>query len=221
MTDEDLLDLTYRAATAPADWQLLTAELSQRLGGSAAVLYDRSIPGQNRPLHVSTVIGYDAAAQDAMRRHYSHIDIRVQRAKSAVAGHIYFDDRDVPFADIEVTEIDNDFYRPNGVGHIGAVVLARGIQQFTILSVHRSRSLGAFRSEERSLLDRLAPHLVRAWRVTSRLQEEAEMARALDSALDVVRAKVFVLGADGAVRRMSVDAEELVRNGNRLRLVKR
>ena len=117
-----------------------------------------------------------------------------------------------------VTEIQTDFYRVNDVGHVSGIVLAKRPTQFSVLSVHRSLRHGPFTTGDVALLDHIAPHLVRAWDITGTLRRTVADARALVGALDTLRAAVFLVDAEGFVRRLSPEAEQLACRGDCLRI---
>lgn len=219
MTSEALLHLVYDAALDASKWPKLLNAMAARFGCAAAVLYDRSMENGEQPIGLNASLGYSDTATANFNKYFRYRDIRVRRTiPTATAGHVYLDDRDIAFSELEPTEIQTDFYRANGVGHISGIVLAKRPEAFSVLSLHRALRYGPFSLDDVALLDGIAPHLVRAWDITNALRRTAADARALVGALDALRAAVFVVDAGGVVRRLSPDAEQHVRMGSCLRI---
>jgi DNA-binding CsgD family transcriptional regulator len=219
MTDDALLHLVYAAALDTSLWPKVLGGLSARFGCTAAALFDGTFVTDGQPGGMRACLGYSDKALADFTAYFRHRDMRVRRTVHAAAtGHVYFDDRDIAFAELDATEIQTDFYRPNDVGHIGGVLLAKRSAQFSVLSVHRSLGFGPFDVGEVMLLDRLAPHLVRAWEITATLRRTSEDASALVTGLDMLRGAIFLVDLTGKIRRMSADAERLVRADKCLRI---
>jgi DNA-binding CsgD family transcriptional regulator len=219
MTDDDLLHLVYDAAIEPSRWPEVLAALGAKFGFAAAALFDQRFVNNGQMAGMKACLGYADEIQSSFAAYFRHRDIRLRRIIPRVAtGHVYLDDRDIAFAEIEATEIHNDFYRRNGVGHIGAFILTNEPGQFSCLSIHRSLRFGAFTGDEAALLDRIAPHVVRAWRTTTTLRQASDGTRALMAAIGTTDAAVFVIDAAGTVGRMSPAAEQIARAGDCLRV---
>ena len=219
MTNDALLHLVYKAALDGSLWPEVLAAFSTKFGCAAAVLYDRNIVNDERSIGLNASLGYSDQAHADFAAYFRYRDIHVRRTlPAAVTGHVYLDDRDIAFAELEATEIQTDFYRRNGVGHVGGIILAKRSTQFSVLSVHRSLRFGPFTTDEVALLDQIAPHLVRAWEITGTLRRASDDTRALLGALGALGATVFVVDATGTVSRMSPEAEQLARAGDYLRI---
>jgi DNA-binding CsgD family transcriptional regulator len=218
LPDEELLCQIYDTCLNPILWPQVLDAMSSRFGGAAAVLYDRTT-GDGSLIGINAIQGYSAGAIDAFQRHYRFLDVRTSHAvTSPTINQTYFDDRDIAFNDIEKTELHNDFYKPHGVGHIGAVVLTKSPSRFSVLSIHRASQHGGFSKEEVALFESLATHLARAWRIGREMRRSAGVADAIVLALARFHTPVFLVDARGSLLRMSAPAEELLRQGDPLRL---
>jgi DNA-binding CsgD family transcriptional regulator len=66
------------------------------------------------------------------------------------------------------SEFYEDYLAPNDWGYVGAIMLKNDASSFAGIAIQRSRRQGPFEPHELDLLDRLAPHLVRALRLQTR-----------------------------------------------------
>jgi len=103
----------------------------------------------------------------------------------------------------------NEFYRPHGVEHLMVTRLAtRTPEVFTMAAM---RAAVEFSGRERHLLDRLRPHLARAYHDVGTLSGlRAELALLLDGCEDSRRA-ILLLGADGRITRATAMARAMLR----------
>lgn len=216
MTDSNLINLIYEASTDPELWTVVLSRLQERLRANCGVVYD--LTSANRPAMVNAIQGYSDQAIHAFHNHFGARDLRAALLNpTAPAGYVYADDRDIPFSHLEKSEIQADFYGPHGVGHIAAAILARTPERFSVMSIHRDRDAGAFPPEDIALLDRLAPHLVRAWSIGSKLRDYADNASTLLQALDRQSGTVFIVRPDATLCGMTPSAEAVLHREDGLR----
>jgi hypothetical protein len=139
MNNDALLHLNYSAAIVASSWPEVLAALGARFGATASALFDQRFVNDGQPVGMKACVGYSDEAVADFAAYFHHRDLRVRRTlPTARTGHVVLDDRDIPFKELAVTEIQNDFYRPNNVGHISGIVIAKRPDQFSVLSVHRS-----------------------------------------------------------------------------------
>lgn len=219
MTDDDLLHLVYATASDLARWPELLDALRLRFGCVATILFDLTSVSDGRTLDVNASVGYPDKTFSDYRAYFRHHDIRVRRtAPTAAPGYVYLDDRDIAFQELERTEIQHDFYRPNGVGHIGGFVLAKQPAGVSVLSLHRASRYGPFSSDEATLLDLLSPHIMRAREIARSIGRFSNDTLALGHAIDALQAAVFLVDVSGKIRRASREAERIARANTVLRV---
>lgn len=216
LTDNNLIHLIYEASTNPELWTIVLSRVQERLRATCGVVYD--LTSANRPTMVNAIQGYSDQTIQAFHTHFGARDLRAALLNpTAPAGYVYADNRDILFAQLENSEIQADFYRPNGVGHIAAAILARTPERFSVMSIHRDRHAGAFAPEDLALLDLLAPHLVRAWSIGAKLRDYADTASTLLHALDRQSGTVFIVRPDATFCGMTPSAEAVLRREEGLR----
>jgi DNA-binding CsgD family transcriptional regulator/PAS domain-containing protein len=117
------------------------------------------------------------------------------------------------------TEHYNDFTRPRRLGyHATGIVLERGRGRMTALSLANWKNDPDQRERQLRLLDLLAPHLLRAFRLHRGLVERTAGGEAAKAAFDSWTHAAFVLNAAGRVMSYNQAAEALLRRRDGLAL---
>ena len=122
-------------------------------------------PGSIQPTHVlfDQWPGYDQYVA-----HYAELDSRNAYALGQPAGSKITDYDFTTEADMARSEFYQDYLAPHDLGYVGAAILQNDRQGLAGIATQRARSRGPFEIRDFEILDRLAPHLLRALRLQTR-----------------------------------------------------
>ena len=201
----------YDAGLGTNSWDAAVDDVMQAIGAEVSALF---IVDRSRTPAATDVVahrGFPENAPDRYSSYFSDRDVQVPPALRLMAGQIYLDDRTMPFAQVERSEIYHDFYRPIGVAHcMGAVPFNDG-RRFGILSAHRATRAGSFRPEEIARFEHISPHLTRALQLQRQVARANAVAGGLVVALDHFPMAVLLANEEGAVIEVNLAAEALLR----------
>lgn len=214
-----LIGRVYDAGIGSVGWQEVLADLTPSIGAEAAALFvgDYGEPGGG--IHEIALHGYPADVPVTYGSYYAARDVRLPAVARLASGETYVDDRSMPFADVERSEIFHDFYRPMGLAHgIAMRPFAEG-QRSGILSAHRGLRAGAFHPDEIAVFETLAPHVRRALQLQRQMARANAVAAGLAITLDHFPMAALLVDATARVAAMNNAAEALLRSpGSPLRL---
>ena len=207
---DSLILRIYEAALTPATWNDVVGSVIQAVGGEVGTLFfhDASHPGAE--LGIVAVCGYDQAAQAAYQAHFAALDVRMAPLTGLPPGGVYADDRTVQFRDIERSEIHNDFYRPRSLGHGMGVHLFSDGARCGLFSTHRALDAGGFDAHPIAIVERLAPHIMRALQIQRQMALAALAAAGFSTSLDHFKTAVFVTDETGRVLALNGLANILI-----------
>ncbi|GGE20331.1 LuxR family transcriptional regulator [Aureimonas endophytica] len=218
---DDVIDRIYQAASRPEEWTATLGAFAEHLDAETGLLYARD-PRQTKGVMegaaTSLTYGYDPAWIARYVDHYYALDPFVDAIAEKGAGHIVTD-RDVAEPASVVSFDRSEFYRdwagPQGLRHVVAQALHSSDRQLVLFGAWRGPRRGAYEAADLQLFARLARHALRAIDIGGRLAAaEAEM----DAMADRRASAVFVLRADGRVKRLNAAADRLVTQGGELTL---
>jgi hypothetical protein len=212
----DLVGLIYDAALEPARWPVALRRVADLAEGVVAPVYCVE-PSTNRIVHD---LSSGFPGREAYFAHYVRIDPRNAFGARQPAGSRITDYAFIGEREIARSEFYQDYLIPNGMGHIGARMLKNDAHGVAGIAVQRPRDRGPFQPEELRFLDYLAPHLLRALKVQTRLAE-AEAQRAADAGvLDRLPFGVGLLDERGRVVLLNRMALALIAPGDGLTVVR-
>lgn len=214
-----LIGRIYDAGIGSVRWQDALADLMPVIGADAAALFVGDYADAGAPFSDIALQGYPADVPVTYGSHYASRDVRQPAVARLATGDTYVDDRNMPFAEVERSEIFNDFYRPMGLGHGIAVQPFVEGKRRAICSAHRGLRAGPFRPDEIALFETLAPHITRALQLQRQMTRATAAASGLAIALNHFPLPTLLTDADGFVVEMNSAAEALLRSaGSPLRL---
>ncbi len=223
--EERTLDLIYGAALQPSLWVDVMQQLMSMIGGEGGVL-----------MRTDIVDGRGAATlanddDDTVERYFSHYcGINpfqlVPDPISYVSEwrpKVLLDEDWLPREAFERSEYYNDFLRPQSAEWGLAIRL--GLRGFDLasLSIGRGYKYGRFEAPEIAAMERLHPHLIRAYALSERLGTLQALNTGLVDALDqcpsamvLVHEDARILHANAAAERLLSGGQTLVATGGRL-----
>lgn len=211
----ELVGRIYEAAADSGRWDDFLSLLEQIHPDARLALFshENGRPSQALKLHRNF-------PDDALRAYVDYYvtnSPHVERAhlaplRRAIDGEAIIEDRE-----LHTTEHFNDFTRPYRLGyHATGIVLERGPGCMTALSIANQQNDPDQRERQRRLLDLLAPHLIRAFRLHRTLVSQIAGGEAAQAAFDRWAHAAFVLNAAGRVVSFNDAAGALLRSGDGL-----
>jgi len=176
-----LIERICDAALDPAAWRGFATELSQAYGG-AAVGFALQLPG----FALDEVV-YGIGLQRGFEQRFAdHVDRGLPWdaawARNFV-GRFGFANEVFPDAEVAGTDFYREWMEPQGLAAVGpighTVALERG-RPTASLSIYRRKGGRRFEPDDLRLGDLLVPHLAHAYRIHTRIRENAALAEAID-----------------------------------------
>ncbi|HMH12084.1 MAG TPA: helix-turn-helix transcriptional regulator [Edaphobacter sp.] len=135
-------------------------------------------------------------------------------------GTVRYSHRAVPDYEFETTEFYNDYFKPNGMHYSFGLKVALPEQAPAYLACMRPKPRGPFEAREGSVYQTLMPHLQRALQLHLQFTRLRFNVEGLGFALDAFDHAIFGLDHEGLVILNNRRAEDLVKSGDGIRLVK-
>jgi PAS domain-containing protein len=214
-----LIHAIYEAAADPAQWEPALTLLRDHLGGTNAALtiMDTS------PLRLESrvCVGIDPQYAASYTSYYASRNPIWKRAPAFAPGTVLANWMVMDTAEVAKTEFYNDWVRPQGFhATLACYVLKEGAAS-GVVSVARGVAKGEFeRNEVDAFTHTIAPHLRRAAQMQVRLMRAELQHAGLVEAMDRLADGVMLLGADGRMLHANRAAQELLREGDGLRLAR-
>lgn len=192
-------------------WDAALDDVMQVAGAEVSALFVEDRSRSPTTFDVISLRGYPENVPEAYTSYFVGRDVRMPALAGLPPGQLYADDHTMPFAQIEHSEIYNDFYRPIGVAHGMAAVPFHDEKRFGIFSAHRAIRAGNFRPDDVTFFERLSPHLTRALQVRRQVARAEAVASGLAVALDHFQMAVLLADEQGDVIEVNLAAEALLR----------
>jgi DNA-binding CsgD family transcriptional regulator len=119
--------------------------------------------------------------------------------------------------ELSKTQYYADFLLPTGTVHGCGVMLSNTANRVACLTVFRPEQAEPFDRPERALLEKTAPHLLRAFDLATRFKGLRHELSAIQGCLDGLSQGLILLGADQRILSMNAAAENILRQGTPLR----
>jgi DNA-binding CsgD family transcriptional regulator len=207
-TASDLIGLIYDAAGDLTLWTPLLKRIAQasRATSAAFVLHDFKQPHCT----VSSSWEVDPGLQGLYEAHYHDVDVWAQRGVTQPAGTIVISQAVCPLAELRTTEIYNDLFVQSGIEHAAFAILESNKSGLAGFSFYRDRRRPEFTSSDLHLLEFLAPHLQRAFKLHFHISELKAHTQGLESALHVSITPVILLTNTGQIAFVNHSAAALI-----------
>jgi DNA-binding CsgD family transcriptional regulator len=118
--------------------------------------------------------------------------------------------------DYQETEYFQDWVRPQGYADMLGTHLVRTLQLHAWLSLRRAEKRGVYTLAEIRAAERIAPHLTRAIKLRSRLEEERSKASSLRETLEMLGFGIVIVDLDAKVLMANRAAYSILRTGDGL-----
>ena len=207
----ELLELTCEAALDSAGWGVLLRRLAAATGCVAGGLtIENFVDRSGRPL---AYFGFDADHVEKTFDYYLPMNPLFGIAERMRPGFIVTNSEVIAPADFQKSEFYHGWAQPQGLGAPVTLVLQRGAISYTPLTLVRPDGHGDVPNGGRALLERLAPHLVRALRTAAQLGTSDQHDVLLSALADRLGTAVILLTEAGKVAYTSAAADQLFAEG--------
>lgn len=203
------VDLINEAALNPPAWKavlLRLATLTNCVAGGLTV--ENSATRKGRPL---TYFGFDDDHVAKTFDYYLPMNPLFSIADKMAPGFIVANGDVIAPDRFRRTEFYNGWARPQKIGSPLTVVLHRSEDSYCPLTLVRPDGAGEATAEDRALLRRLAPQLIRALGVSLRLESLALRNAAIEAALARISIAVFVVDDEARIAYANPAAEALLK----------
>jgi DNA-binding CsgD family transcriptional regulator len=213
----ELVGMIYESAVDPGRWDDFLTLLERIHPDSRITLFGHEDGRLSEALTVHK--NFPADDLRAYVDHYVKNSPHVARVHSAPVGRAIDSEAMIEDREFLTTEHYNEFVRPRGLGyHAAGIVLERTPRRMTALSIANHLDDPDQRASQIHLLDLLAPHLLRAFRLHRTLVTERAGGDAAQAAFDRWAHAAFVLNAAGRVVSLNSAAQALLQRGDGLTL---
>jgi DNA-binding CsgD family transcriptional regulator len=212
----DLVGTIYEAAIDPNHWSDLVTGLERIYPESRVTLFghDNGSPTAS----VGARVNYAADDLRAYADHYITCSPYIARGMALPVGRVFHYDVLIGDDELTRTEYYNDYLRPRRLGHYGTglIIERTGPRRGTVLSLADHTNAEDRRARQLRLLDLLAPHLKRAFRMHQMVSAERAGAGAARAVFDRWAHATFVFDAAGRVVTFNLAAERLLKRADGL-----
>jgi len=203
----NLLGILYDAADDTALWDRFLEQLARRTQATSAalVLHDFA----HAFCSVASSWELNPELSRLYEERYHTLDVWAQRA-STQAGFVCQSESICPLSELKTTDIYNDLFVPSGIEHAMFAFPENSKSRLFGVSLYRDRSRPEFTESDLEILQLLAPHLQRAFKLHFRFSELKACSSSFESALDMVSTGIALIGFRGEIIFMNRSAVALV-----------
>jgi DNA-binding CsgD family transcriptional regulator len=212
-----LLDLIQEAALEPAAWEKVLRQLARLTHCIAGGLtLENPHTGKGAPI---VYFGFDVNHVEKTFAYYLPMNPLFKIAPQMKPGFIVTNGDVVPTYEFQRTEFYNGWARPQNLCSPLTLVLYREHSVYCPLTLVRPDGTGEASDHDRALLKRLAPHLIRAMRVSMQLESVRSRHFAMEATLARIAVAVLLLDRHMRVVFANPAGEELLASGTALTTV--
>lgn len=204
-----LLGLLYDAAAEPDLWTSFLQALAQATGAESAGLV--MIDWDQRLFGVSRSWNLDPVGIQKYEEYYGSVDIWTRRGLSKPRSAVCNSEMLCPEPELRRSEFYNDFLAPLGIQHGLFCSVEKNPNRWASISLYRGSRSQAFQVQEDRVVELLAPHMRRAFRLHLAFSQMKAHSATVDAALERLHTSVIFLGTAGEVLVMNTSAERLLR----------
>lgn len=216
----EFLDLVYGAAVEPGLWPSVMERYADAIGGEKGWLSLLNLVDGSGGGMISRI---DPLEMDRYASHFANRNplFQVKDPETFVrswAPRILTDEDWIPKSELVATEYYNDFLRPQHIHSCVMVRLAVRGTDTAVLNITRSAARGQFDRSSLDIAESFHPHLIRAFDLGQKLALNTAMSSGFAAVFDESVHGLFLLDADGCVRRLNRAAELLIAGRKGLRV---
>ncbi len=219
----EIIEKIYQAAAEPEEWVSLCSELRELFGTNTAMLLQHDPrTGKANFLFDSLRVSYKepTAAAASYQQYYIKKSTLVAPMLRLRPGEVLTDHGNEHTAAYLASEAYNDFFMPNGIARSMVMPIDKPQGEVRYISFRRDAAAGFFDVDQQAILQRLHPHLERAFRVTDELAQARALREAFEASLDQIPGGIALLDRGGRVLFMNSAAERILNEGDGMRLLR-
>ena len=194
---ERLLDKIYDAATDDQLWAPIFGEISTLTNSVGGVLLGQS--KSPRLLHFARHYITDPECLRALRDRHVLNPWTLHMQKFHPAGTVVLSDSILPLMELRRTAFFDEVMRPQDLGHAAMIGLSRKPDFGVGFCLNRGPRQGPYSEQQRYLLERLTPHLMRTVQLGFQLGTYRALQHIESNSLDRITVGVALLGRDAGV----------------------
>ena len=194
---EILLDKIYDAATDDQLWAPIFREISTLTNSVGGVLLGQS--QSPRLLHFARHYNTDPECLRVLRDRHVLNPWTLHMQKFHPAGTVVLSDSILPFTELRRTAFFDEVMRPQDLGHAAMIGLSRKPDFGVGFCLNRGPRQGPYSEQQRHLLERLTPHLMRTVQLGFQLGTYRALQHMEYNTLDRITVGVALLGRDAGV----------------------
>jgi DNA-binding CsgD family transcriptional regulator len=194
---EILLDKIYDAATDDQLWAPIFREISTLTNSVGGVLLGQS--QSPRLLHFARHYNTDPECLRVLRDRHVLNPWTLHMQKFHPAGTVVLSDSILPFTELRRTAFFDEVMRPQDLGHAAMIGLSRKPDFGVGFCLNRGPRQGPYSEQQRHLLERLTPHLMRTVQLGFQLGTYKALQHMEYNTLDRITVGVALLGRDAGV----------------------
>ena len=214
---ERLLDKIYDAATDDQLWAPIFREISTLTNSVGGVLLGQS--QSPRLLHFARHYNTDPECLRVLRDRHVLNSWTLHMQKFHPAGTVVLSDSILPLTELRRTAFFDEVMRPQDLGHAAMVGLSRKPDFGVGFCLNRGPRQGPYSEQQRHLLERLTPHLMRTVQLGFQLGTYKALQHMEYNTLDRITVGVGLLDRNAgvlfvnkALRSMAIDGAVSLRN---------
>jgi DNA-binding CsgD family transcriptional regulator len=208
---DNLIRAAYDAAAGNGDWEEFVQVSGSAFPWSKTgfCLFDRKL----QHCAAFSAVNFDPDYMNSWAEHYSYINPWIRMTEGS-DWDFRWSDEWVSEAELKKTEFYAGWVRPQDDISLGfAVNVANEADRtFLITNTFRQKDRGAA-EEQLSIMSRIRPHLLRAFRLQGMIGQSRLHTRGLEAALDAVGHAVLIVDRDCRVGHANRAAEEMMATG--------
>lgn len=203
-----ILGFLYDAAADPSLWHPFIEQLGRHTEatGAALVIHDLD----HVLCGVSGTWELDPDVTRLYQEHYFASDVWAEKLSGQRSGSVYISESLCPLAELRTTDFYNELLAKAGIEHAMFAIPENSKSCLASLSIYRNRSRREFTRRDLGLLELLAPHLQRAFKLHFVLSEARAHSAGVEAALEMLPTGIVLLGSKGEIIFMNRSATALV-----------
>jgi DNA-binding CsgD family transcriptional regulator len=214
LTDK-LLDRIYDAVTEQDLWRSVLTEIADLTNSQGGILFGQSFGARK------VYFDYNGRLDKDCNRAYEERHMQnawSEAMETQPVGRVVFSDETVPLASLRPTLFFDEVLRPQDIAHNAMIALAARDDFRAAFNICRSTRQGPFGDDERSLFERLVPHLRRSIQLGFRIDGYRALQHAAFNVLDRLSVGVILLDRRARIVYLNAPARSFGSDGGALHL---
>lgn len=216
--ENDLIDLTYEAATDPGLWAPVMERLADLIDADGACLSQFDlVTGEGRGI----IARVDPAMPAVYRRDFAdknilnnvpNLDDYLRRWSPTVIT----DEDWIPKEELVRSDYYNGFLKPQDIHSVLMIRLTLKQRKMNAINIHRGLAAEQFCRRDLDVIARVQPHLIRAIKLSEAIADRESLFADAGARFDASANALYLVDGDGRLLRASRSGESLLTAGDGL-----